>query len=267
MRVEDRQHVHVRGHLRGLGLGEGGQAVHQSYKDGLDVDPRLQLRAGRQELLQGPQVELVREDLDDDFHEVLLGDLILAAHYLLQDAREDLGLVHLSIDPLEVRQSHEVGPDEDAEVEPLPLPPLSVAHGPLMLHAHPEFVHLSEVVHQEVDAVAHVAPELRPNVGQLVSRTLQEVVPQEQPAHRMLDAPTHLHEVLENVPRRRLLGSDVNAANSDQEEQSRDDVPGVLDELVQLHHPPSSLPLLQEVLFQVSHLVCNHDVELVEVLG
>mmetsp|Transcript_51769 Transcript_51769/g.161094 ORF Transcript_51769/g.161094 Transcript_51769/m.161094 type:complete len:319 (-) Transcript_51769:14-970(-) len=265
--MEDGKHVDVGRNLCGLGLGKRGQTVHESYEDRLDVDPGLKLRAGSQELLEGAKVELVGENLDDHFHEVLLGNLVLAADDLLQDTGENLCLVHVCIDPLKVREPDQVRAHEDAQVESLSLPPLSVAHGPLMLHADPQLVHLREVVHEEVDAVCHVTAVLRADVRQLVPSALKQVVPQEQPSHRVLDSSAHLHQILEDVSCRGLLGPDVHASNCDEKKQPRDYVPSMLHQLVQLDHSPPSLPLLQEVLLQMSHLIRNHDVKFVKILG
>ena len=53
----------------------------------MHLDPRLQLWEGAQQGIQGAQVELVGEALDDALHQVLLRDVVLAGHHLLHDAR------------------------------------------------------------------------------------------------------------------------------------------------------------------------------------
>ena len=104
-----------------------------------------------------------------------------------------------------------------------------------MLHANPELVHLGKVVHEEVDAVLHVVAVLRMGVGQLVAGALEEKVAQEQAAHRVLHAAAHLHEVFEDVARRSLLGTYIDAANSNEQVKAGDNVASMLDEFVQLH--------------------------------
>ena len=43
-------------------------------------------------------MEFVREYLDDDFHEIFLGDDVFAVDDLLEDAWEDGTLVHVEVD-------------------------------------------------------------------------------------------------------------------------------------------------------------------------
>ena len=54
-------------------------------------------------------------------------------------------------------------------------------------------------------------------VGQDVLRALQQVVAQEEAAQRVLDAATHLHQVLEDVLARQLVRFDVDNADGDQQ--------------------------------------------------
>ena len=86
--------------------------------------------------------------------------------------------------------------------------------------AYPELVHLPEVEHDEVDGVldgAALALVGRVDVGELILAHLREVIAEEQAAHRVLDALTHLDEVLQDVLARRLLGLDEDPADGDQE--------------------------------------------------
>ena len=66
-------------------------------------------------------------------------------------------LVFVHVDALELAEPHEVGADEDAQLAALLLSALSVARMALVLHAHPQFVHLREVEQNEVDGVVHSA--------------------------------------------------------------------------------------------------------------
>jgi len=96
-------------------------------------------------------VEAVGEDLDDDLHQVLLGQRVLAAHDLLKDRWENLlltineklsilketkkrkekkkrtnGLVDVKVDAIKLADANEVGADKDLELTALTLPPLAV---------------------------------------------------------------------------------------------------------------------------------------------
>jgi len=121
-------------------------------------------------------VEAVGEDLDDDLHQVLLGQRVLAAHDLLKDRWENLlltinekisilketkkrkekkkkkrtnGLVDVKVNAVKLAEANEVGADKDLELTALTLPPLAVLGVALMLHPHPELVHLDEVGQHE----------------------------------------------------------------------------------------------------------------------
>ena len=53
--------------------------------------------------------------LDNDFHEILLSNNILAVDDLFQDAREDGLLVHFQVDPIQLTKSDQIGSNEDAQ--------------------------------------------------------------------------------------------------------------------------------------------------------
>ena len=52
--------------------------VHAGGLKDFDIDATLQLPASIEDLIKGPQVVLVRKDLDDALHQILLCNLILA---------------------------------------------------------------------------------------------------------------------------------------------------------------------------------------------
>ena len=54
--------------------------------------------------------------LDNHFHEVFLRNDVLAADDLLQDAWEDIRLVHVEIHAVQLAQADEICADEDTEV-------------------------------------------------------------------------------------------------------------------------------------------------------
>lgn len=55
------------------------------------------------------------------------------------------------------------------------------------------------------------------HIRQNVLGALQEVVTQEEATQRMLHPPTHLHQVLQDVLARQLVGFDVHCAHCDQQ--------------------------------------------------
>jgi len=134
-----------------------------------------------------------------------------------------------------------------------------------MLHANPEFVHFSKIVHQEIDAINRFIAILAADVWQLVACALQQIVAQKQAAHRLLHAAAHFHEVLENVTRRRFLAPDVHAADSDEEEKTRHNIARVLHELIELDHAPPTTHFVVKVLLEMTHLISDHDVQLIKV--
>ena len=54
----------------------------------MDLDARLQVRQDAQQCVQGAQVKVIWEALDDALHKVLLSNWILAAHDLIYHPRE-----------------------------------------------------------------------------------------------------------------------------------------------------------------------------------
>ena len=61
--------------------------------------------------------------------------------------------VHVDVDVLQLRQPHQIRADQDAQLQPLLLALLAILRRPLVLHAHPQFVHLGEVQQDEVDRI------------------------------------------------------------------------------------------------------------------
>lgn len=173
--------------------------------------------------------------LDDDLHEVLLCDDVLAVDDLFEDAREDDAAVHLEVDAVELTQADEVGPDEDAELAALEFAAVAVAAQAGVLQADPELVHLDKVGQDEADRVVEVAA--RAGVvsdGEVVAGHAAEVVAEEEAAGRVLYAAGHLHHVLHDFLDGAAGDGHVDCADGDHEVEARDDVAGVLDEFVQV---------------------------------
>ena len=78
----------------------------------------------------------------------------MIAKNLFQDAREDVFLVDLRVDGVEFGETDEIGADEQTELAALLLAPIAVSRVALMLHPHPQLVHLREVGQDELDRVA-----------------------------------------------------------------------------------------------------------------
>ena len=64
-------------------------------------------------------------------------------------------LVELRVDGLQLRETDKVSPHEYPQLQPLLLPPLLLLGVALVLHPHPELVHLGKVLEDEVDGVLH----------------------------------------------------------------------------------------------------------------
>lgn len=71
--------------------------------------------------------------LDDNFHKVFLGNDILAAHDLLQDAGQDNLLIHVEVYAIELAQTDEVRANKYAQLFALQLALFTVTRVPLML--------------------------------------------------------------------------------------------------------------------------------------
>jgi len=89
----------------------------------------------------------------------------------------------------------------------------------------------------------------------LVLDELGEVVPEKEAAGWVLDSPAHLHHINEDLAGRGLLGLDVDGADGDEEVETRDDVAGVLDKLVEVAQLPAAVVLLHQEQLEVAHLV------------
>mmetsp|Transcript_69315 Transcript_69315/g.122364 ORF Transcript_69315/g.122364 Transcript_69315/m.122364 type:complete len:252 (+) Transcript_69315:2448-3203(+) len=196
--------------------GELGQAVHEAREDVAEIHPLVQQHAGVQVGLQRGEVELIREHLNDAFHEVLLCNLVSALDDNLKDtvehrlARDDTILaslrvgrmVHLTVHPLELGQTHKVEAHKNAELLALLLPLLLVADDPLRFHSDPQSHHFMEVLNDEIHGVFYCASFtfiLVAHIWQPVLGHLGQVVAKEQPPCRMLHSFTHFHKISQNL--------------------------------------------------------------------
>lgn len=69
---------------------------------------------------------------------------------------------------------------------------------------------------QKAESLARLPFIIRPDIRQLVFADLREVAPEEEAPDGMLHPPAHLHQVLENVLGRGLLGLDVHGPHRDE---------------------------------------------------
>ena len=94
--------------------------------------------------------------LDHNFHEVFLGDNILALDNLLKNGGEDGILVELQINAVELREADEICADQNAKVFAFGLTLLAVTRVALVLKAHPELVHFDEICELEADGILQI---------------------------------------------------------------------------------------------------------------
>jgi hypothetical protein len=95
--------------------------------------------------------------LDHDFHEVFLGNNILALDDLLENGGEDGISVELQIDAVELREANEICANQNTKVFPFRLTLLAVARVTLVLKAHPELIHFDEVGELESDGIFQIS--------------------------------------------------------------------------------------------------------------
>jgi hypothetical protein len=102
-----------------------------------------------------------------------------------------------------------------------------------VLQPHPQLVHLHEIGQDEADRVLEVALwPLAIASRKVVARLAGKIVPQEQAANGMLDSATHLHHILHNLLDWRIFNGHVHGADGAHEIQARNDISGILHELV-----------------------------------
>jgi hypothetical protein len=137
----------------------------------------------------------------------------------------------------------------------------------LMLQPHPELVHLHEIGQNEADRVLQIAlGPLAVALWKVVTRLAGEIVAQKQTADGVLDSATHLHHVLHDLLDGRILNGHVDGADGAHEVQARNDIPGILDELVQVGEVVYGV-VLAEVDGQMAQGIEDGHVELIVLLG
>lgn len=61
--------------------------------------------------------------------------------------------VHFHVNSLQLAQSNKICADKDPQLLPLTLPFLPVSRVSLMLHPHPQFIHLGEIQQDEINRI------------------------------------------------------------------------------------------------------------------
>jgi len=136
-----------------------------------------------------------------------------------------------------------------------------------MLQAHPQLIHLHKVGQDEADRVLQIALRtFAVACGQTVACLAGKIVPQKQAADRVLHAATHLHHVLHDLLHRRILNGHVDGADSAHEVQAGNDIPGILDQLVQVGEVVDGV-ILAKVDGEVPQGIKDGHIELVVLLG
>lgn len=95
--------------------------------------------------------------LNDNLHQILLRNNILATNDLLQNTRQNQRLVHPQIDTFELRKPDQIRPDKNTQLASFHLALFTFARVALVLESDPEFVHLDKVCEDECDRVVEVS--------------------------------------------------------------------------------------------------------------
>lgn len=101
-------------------------------------------------------MKVVGKNLDYHFHQVLLGNNVLAIDDLFQNAREDRLLIHGQIDTFELAEANEIGAHENTKLAPLHLALFAITRVPLVLQSYPELVHFDKVGKNECDGILQI---------------------------------------------------------------------------------------------------------------
>jgi hypothetical protein len=96
-------------------------------------------------------------NLNDDFHEVFLGDHVFAVYDLLHNTWQDCVFIQRQVNSVQLGEPNKICADEDAEFSSFQLAFLPIARVPLMLETHPELVHLDKVRDDESNRVVQIA--------------------------------------------------------------------------------------------------------------
>eukprot|EP00756_Hemistasia_phaeocysticola_P001083 Hpha_TRINITY_DN10786_c0_g1::TRINITY_DN10786_c0_g1_i1::g.43704::m.43704 len=246
------------------------ETVHERGQDRLKVHRGHQLLAnGINQGVDPRKMELVREDLDANFHQILLSDLVLGNGNVTEHFRHHLLDVHLEVHPVQPAQLGDTVSHQQPQRLPLLLTLVRVDNDLVLLHPNPEPHHLLEVLQDERHRVFHITTfplVIIVLVRQSTLRHLTQEVPEEETPRRVLHTLTHFDKVPEELLARHRFCLHPHSPHSNQQVQTWDNVSSVLDDFVELSWTAPVADFLGEVHFEGQHF-CEHlRVELVIVL-
>ena len=123
----------------GRTLGVVSQSLHQVLDNHFGVHLGFNLNRNQfKKLLDGGQMVLIREYLDQTIDQVLLRNSILGGLDQLEDAREHLIDVDLKVHTVQLRETRKIFADCDPQVDAFLL---TAGFFLAALHAHPKVVH------------------------------------------------------------------------------------------------------------------------------
>jgi hypothetical protein len=181
---------------------------------------------------------------------------------LIENLGENRFLVHLNVNALQLGQTRQVLSNQSRELLTLLLTSLAVADLSLVLHAHPELVHLNKIGQDKLHGVLNFATSasvLGSLLGKLILGHFGQVSTEEKTTSRVLNTTAHLNQILQHVLCRSLLGLDVDRSDSDNQVQTGQDVAGVLNQLVELAESLSML-VFQQVKLQTTKLIGSQNI-------
>jgi len=136
-----------------------------------------------------------------------------------------------------------------------------------VLQPHPQLVHLNKVGQNKANRILQIAlGPLTVARREAVACLASEVVSQKQAADGMLNPATHLHHVLHDFLDWRILNGHIDGAHGDHEVQARNNVAGILDELVKVGEVVHRV-VFPQVDGQMAQGIENGHVELIVLFG
>lgn len=210
------------------------EPVHDFQVDVVQIDFFIDFLGGLQEYLQGGNVVLDGEGTEKNVEQKTLRNLVL----VFKDGGENLVQNDFSIE-LERHSGHagdlgEVICDDDSQVLPLGLPHDLVLNQ--VVNSDPKGVHFLEVFKENAEQFLLVLERIVLKLGlvEYLLEDLQEIKANEEPPARMLHPLAHFEDVVQvlNDISLALDGRHVSSAN--QEIQSRENGPRVLDCFIEI---------------------------------
>lgn len=83
--------------------------------------------------------------LNYHLHEIFLGDYVLAADDLLQNARQDSTLIHIEIHTVQLAETNKISANKNSKFASLQLALFPIPGVSLMLQANPKLIHFNKI--------------------------------------------------------------------------------------------------------------------------